>query len=111
MVLSCLVEPLVSPLTGRGTSGHRRSALTGTRLAMTALAASALVALSGATLKNEKIYAPAKAEKVVQNAHKKPEATPYRVLLETVFLVRAREDLISMPGEAACFEQKPLDYH
>jgi hypothetical protein len=107
MVLSCLVEPLVPPLTGRGT---RRSALSGTRLAMTALAAS-IVALSGATFKGEKVHAPAKAEKtVVANAHKRPDAIPYRVQFAHLFLASAIEK-IAEPGEAACFEQKALGDH
>jgi hypothetical protein len=115
MVLSCLVEPLVSPLTGRGTSGGpRRSALIGTRLAMTALAASALIAVSGAELRGERIVAPAKAERVVANAHKKPDAIAYQQLLETVFaayVLRDEDDLVREPGLAASFEQAALGDH
>jgi hypothetical protein len=107
MVLSCLVEPLVRPLAGRGTSG---SALSGTRLAMTALAAS-IVALSGAQLKGEKIvHAPAKAERIAGNAHKRPDAIPYRVQFAHLFLASELEQLAE-PGEAASFEQKALGDH
>jgi hypothetical protein len=110
MVLSCLVEPLVPPLTGRGTGGPRRSALAGTRLAMTALAAS-IVALSGASFKGEKVHAPAKAEStVVCNAHKRPDAIPYRVQFAHLYLAAELEKLAE-PGEAACFEQKALGDH
>jgi hypothetical protein len=77
---------------------------------MTALAASALVALSGATIRGEKIHAPAKAEKIVCNAHKRPDAIPYRVQFAHLFLAREIETL-SEPGEAASFEQKTLSDH
>lgn len=106
MVLSCLVEPLVAPLTG----SSRRSALSGTRLAMTALAAS-IVALSGAQLKGEKIVAPAKAETtVVCNAHKRPEAIPYRVQFAHLFMASTVVELAE-PGLAASFEQEALGDH
>jgi hypothetical protein len=78
---------------------------------MTALAAS-VVALSGATLKGEKVvHAPAKAEKtVVANAHKRPDAIPYRVQFAHLFLASSIEAL-KQPAEAACFEQKALGDH
>jgi hypothetical protein len=77
---------------------------------MTALAASALVALSGATIKGEKIHAPAKAEKIVCNAHKRPDAIPYRVQFAHLFLAQKIEEL-GEPGEAASFEQEALGDH
>lgn len=110
MVLSCLVEPLIS-------GGRRKSALSGSRIAVTALAATALLALSGASIKGDKIKAPApaKAEQVVKaNAHKKPEAIPYRVQFAQLFTAVAatrEDDILVEPGEAASFEQASLHEH
>jgi hypothetical protein len=118
MVLSCLVEPLVSPLTGRDTSGHRRSALTGTRLLSTALACASMIAIAGqaaeekaAEIENARI-----AQKIdfeARNAHKKPDPIPYRELLATVFA--RRDDLLASmkvaEGEAPSFDQKAIDAH
>jgi hypothetical protein len=78
---------------------------------MSAIAASAIVALSGATFKGEKVHAPAaKAEKIVCNAHKRPDAIPYRVQFAHLFVASTCERL-DEPGEAASFEQKALGDH
>jgi hypothetical protein len=114
MVLSCLVEPLIAPLVGFGTAGRRRTALSGSRISVTAIAATALLALSGATIKGDKIKAPApvKAEQTVKaNAHKRPDAIPYRVQFAHLFIAPVKEDLLVEPGEAARFEQSSLHEH
>lgn len=114
MVLSCLVEPLVSPLVGRGTSGPgRKSGLRRSRFAATALAASALMAVSTcvdvSTLREE-AKAAAPEAKVVRNAHRRPDATPYRVVL-AAFLGREENPLLAEPGEAPDFEHRALYVH
>lgn len=118
MVFSCLVEPLVAPLVGCG-GGVRGSALTKSRLAATALACTALLALAGTAEANELAaratepaaakVAPEKA--AVRNAHAKPAAIPYRVLLQTVFAARREDQLLAEPGLAPSFEQDALDAH
>jgi hypothetical protein len=113
MVLSCLVEPLVSPLTGRDTSGHRRTALTGTRLLATALAMSALATVSNMAEAEEIAAHAAQVEQthVVRSAHKKSDPIPYHVLLQTEFLIRLIDADVGMPEESPWFETKALDTH
>lgn len=112
MVLSCLVEPLVSPLVGRGTTGRRRSGLSGTRLASTALACTALLALANPA-RAETILADAnevRIDRTVRNAHVKPKTMSYLELVQTVFTVQRREELAA-PPESACFEQDAVEAH
>src|SRR5258708_6592331 len=95
MVLSCLVEPLVSPLTGRGTGGSR---LSGTRLLSTALACSAVLAIAGSAgeakaAEMERVRVAKKIDFEARNAHRKPEPIPYRELLQSVFV--RRDDLLA----------------
>jgi hypothetical protein len=112
MVLSCLVEPLVSPLVGQGISGRRRTALLGTRLLSTALALTALSTVAGMA-EAEEIAAHAKTEeaRVAPNAHKKPDPVPYRVLLQTEFLLPHANAEIQMPEESPWFENKAHHAH
>jgi hypothetical protein len=98
MVLSCLVEPLVSPLIGRGASGPGRSGIRRSRLAASALITSALFvcASSMPSLDDVKEEQPA----AVRNAHKKPDPIPYRQVLDA-FIARDEKimcfDLIAAP--------------
>lgn len=115
MVLSCLVEPLVSPLIGRGKSGLGRSSLAGTRLASTALAVSVLIAISGTVSASELVAKASRSEvraeqTVARNAHAKPAPVPYSELLRTVFAFRRLETLAAEPGESPIFEQKALAF-
>src|SRR5687768_5056176 len=104
MVLSCLVEPLVSPLIGQGTSGPRRTSLTRTRLLATAIAVSALVTLSspasGAELQLEK--APHAA---MRNAHQKPAPKPYREMFAAVLFAWPRDEFSFSLAVSPSFEQ------
>lgn len=107
MVLSCLVEPLVSPLVGRGASGPgRKSGFRRSRLGATALAASALLVCAGSLpsaddlLKENK-----KEERVVRNAHAKPAPIPSAVQLAELLAVREEEaPTLGAPAEAPEFE-------
>lgn len=99
MVLSCLVEPLVPPLVGRGTDaapGRRsKSYLSRSRLASTALALSAVLA-TGTSAQAEDLLEGRVAPEPVhihKHAHKKPDPIPYRVMFEAVALVAQRERL------------------
>lgn len=108
MVLSCLVEPLVQPLVGRGTRGPgRRTALSRSRLASTALAMSALLAVATSADASDLLEgrtAP-EAEQVQRNAHAKPAPIPYRVVLEQFTAARREDDhLVAQPGLAPEFE-------
>lgn len=114
MVLSCLVEPLVAPLTGR--SASRGSALSGSRLATTALAVGALLTLAQtaeARALAEQGGAPKAEAAVVHNAHAKPAPLPYRVLFQVELAIREEDaqDLLAPPAEAPSFEQHALDAH
>lgn len=118
MVLSCLVEPLVSPLTGQDTSGRRRTGLTGTRLLSTALACASAIALAGAAgeakaAELEQARIAKKCDFESRNAHKKPDPIPYQKLLQTIFLKSEDRclDLLGAPAESPCFEQATIDVH
>ena len=93
MVLSCLVEPLVSPLIGRGASGPgRRSGFRRSRLAASALVASALLVCASSMPSADDVLQEKETEaEVVRNAHKKPDPIPYRQVLDSFI---AREDKI-----------------
>jgi hypothetical protein len=115
MVLSCLVEPLVQPLVGRGARGPaRRTALSRGRLAASALAVSALLAVAtnadAADLLEGRTTA-AQAEGCVRTAHKKPAALPYRELLAQVAAARREDDLVAAPAQSPEFEQAALGVH
>ncbi|MCK6550859.1 hypothetical protein L6R52_33790 [Myxococcota bacterium] len=117
MVWSCLVEPLVQPLVGRRT-GLSGSALQKSRLAATALACTALMAIAGtaeaaelAARAKTRSVEPARAEASVRNAHAKPAPIPYRELLQTVFAARREDDQLEEPGLAPSFEQDALNAH
>jgi hypothetical protein len=91
MVLSCLVEPLVSPLIGRGTGGPgRRSGVRRSRLAASALVTSALL-ICASSMPSADEMLEEKTEEVARNAHKKPDPIPYREVLDEFV---AREDKI-----------------
>src|SRR5687767_15877525 len=92
MVLSCLVEPLVSPLIGRGTGGPgRRSTIRRSRLAASALITSALLVCASSMPSADELLENEKTEEVARNAHKKPDPIPYRRVLDEFI---AREDKI-----------------
>ena len=105
MVLSCLVEPLVSPLIGRGTGGPGRSApmrrtgLGRSRLAASALITSALLIAASSMPSADEIVQEETTE-VARNAHKKPDPIPYRQVLDA-FIARDEKvmsfDLIAAP--------------
>jgi hypothetical protein len=117
MVLSCLVEPLVSPLTGQDTSGRRRTGLTGTRLLSTALACASAIVLAGAAgeakaAELEQARIAEKCDFEARNAHKKPDPIPYQKLLQTIFL-KSEDRGLDLLGalESPCFEQTAIDVH
>lgn len=115
MVLSCLVEPLVKPLVGSGRAGGRsgrRSGISRSRLAATALAASAIMAIAtnaSASEILEKAQSTQK-ERVVCNAHKKPDPIPYRVFVQE-FCVLSQEQRLPPPSEAPDFEWDAILAH
>lgn len=85
MVMSCLVEPLVAPLVGRGAgarpAGSRgaRTGLQSSRLSRTALLMSAVMAIGGVSAENLlDSKRDGRAEKVTKNPHKRPDAIPLR---------------------------------
>jgi hypothetical protein len=99
MVLSCLVEPLVSPLIGRGASGPgRRSGISRSRLAASALITSALLVCASSIDSVDEVKAEEPAAQ--RNAHKKPDPIPYRQVLDE-FVARDEKimsfDLIAAP--------------
>lgn len=115
MVFSCLVEPLVAPLVGRRASAPGRgSALTKSRLAATALATSALLALASSANAAEREEQAVRASKpeatLVRNAHKPPAPMPSRVVLEAS-LGRVERFQLEAPGEAPEFEWDAIFAH
>src|SRR3990170_3313570 len=114
MVLSCLVEPLVSPLVGRGTSGvGRRTALRRSRFASTALAATALLAattmVDASELRRGETAEHTEAETAF-NPHKRPDLAPARIVLADL-VRRADEGLVMSPTEAPSFDQRAVFAH
>lgn len=125
MVRSCLIEPLIKPLIAPRPGLGRRSALSGSRLAATALALSALAAVTTyahATqdvLESESLRSKIESN-VVANAHRAPEKIASKVLLER-FLesmavadracggTRREDDLVHPPQLAPDFDQDALD--
>jgi len=114
MVLSCLVEPLVAPLVGRGAGPRRGSALSRRRLLATALMASALVGVTtqGHAAEVERRLKHGRAEKTEQralrNAHQKPAAKPYRLVMAEFALAARPKEELAQPGQAADFESDGL---
>lgn len=115
MVRSCLIEPLVKPLVGRGASGRgRRSALARSRIAATCLALSALVSVStAADAAHEQLESEALKSRLAQtvkaNAHRAPKIDSKVALANLLALVAAREDEIVAPlVESPGFEQEAL---
>ncbi|MFO0729051.1 MAG: hypothetical protein U1E65_35050 [Myxococcota bacterium] len=114
MIRSGLIEPLIKPLIdSRIRSG---SALSRGQLATTALALSALVAVStmadAARAEAESLALRSKVESTVKpNAHRLPARVPAKVLLER-FLAevtgRADAELVMAPGESPDFLQDDL---
>ncbi|MCB9646719.1 MAG: hypothetical protein H6730_09030 [Deltaproteobacteria bacterium] len=115
MVLSCLVEPLVQPLVGRGTRGPaRRTALSRGRLAASALAVSALLAVATNADAQDLLEgrtAPAKSQCCARTAHKKPAAVPYREVLARFLAARREDDIVVAPALSADFEQEAIGVH
>lgn len=109
MVFSCLVEPLVKPLVGRGTSGPgRRTALRRSRLASTALAVSALMACATAADASLLDGHQKKQSEVRCNAHAKPAPIPSRVELDRLATLRNEDELVAAPALAPDFEWEAL---
>lgn len=107
MGLSCLVEPLVKPLVARRTGGLARQArLGGSALAMTAIAASALLACANPAAADQI----AKTEKhdVVRSAHKKPKAISYRAMLAHFQAIRRQDLTLDVLTEAPDFETEAV---
>lgn len=120
MVRSCLIEPLVKPLIAPRPGLGRRSALSGSRLAATALALSALAAVTTyahATqdvLESESLRSKIESN-VVANAHRAPEKVASKVLLarflESMAVAteaRREDDLVQAPQLAPDFDQDAL---
>lgn len=125
MVRSCLIEPLVKPLIAPRAGLGRRSALSGSRLAATALALSALAAvttyahatqdaLESASLRSKLESA------VAANAHRPPAKVASKALLERFLAeyaadalsatpARRQDDLVEAPALAPDFDQDALD--
>lgn len=110
--MSCLVEPLVAPLVGRG-AGARRTSLARSRLAASALVMSAVMAVATPVTAGdllERDAATREAEKAYRNAHKRPEPVPYRDVGWVFGHERARHEperdriRIDRPGLAPRFE-------
>jgi hypothetical protein len=104
MIRSCLIEPLVKPLVGRG----RRSALQRSKIAATCLALSALVSVTtnaDAARDALGLDQSARPATVKPNAHRAPKIAPRVVLEEFLALVASREDaIVEAPAEAPDFE-------
>jgi hypothetical protein len=100
MVLSCLVEPLVSPLIGRGTGGPGRTGLSRSRLAASAQITSALLVAASSMPSADELLQQEETTEVARNAHKKPDPIPYRQVLDA-FIARDEKimsfDLIAAP--------------
>ena len=107
MVLSCLVEPLVSPRVGRGPSGPRRSRLSKSRLAATAIMVSALAAV---TTNVDAAEHESKAERIYRTAHKRPDPIPLREIV-AAHVAQANKDELPAPGEAPVFEWDAIFAH
>lgn len=84
----------------------RRTALLGSRLAATALACSALMAI--ACPSEAAKVAEADAENTVRNAHAKPAPIPLRVVIEQHAARLDEEPRLAAPTEAAKFESEGL---
>ncbi len=109
MVLSCLVEPLVSPLIGRGASGPgRRSGLGRSRLAATALIASALLVSAKGLPSVDELKQ--ETTEVARNAHKKPDPIPYHQILAQ-FVRREDDQRVLALVEAPAFEWDAITAH
>jgi hypothetical protein len=109
MVLSCLVEPLVSPLKGRGASGPGRSMIMRSRLATSALIASALYVAASSMPASEIVE---EREQVACNAHRRPDPKPYRELFEIpVWAVAREDDRMRAPEASAEFEWDAVVAH
>lgn len=106
MVLSVLVEPLVAPLVG-GT----RTRLSRSRLAATALACSAIMAIACPSRSSEFADGSAKEQSSVRNAHAKPAPIPLRVVLAQHAVRRDETLTVSAPAEAANFEHEAVFGH
>lgn len=113
MVLSCLVEPLVSPLIGRGAGGPgRKSGFRRSRLGATALAASALLVCAQGLPSADDLLKEKNEERVVCNAHAKPAPIPSRVQLAELLAVREDEaPELAAPVEAPEFEWDAVFAH
>ncbi len=95
----------MKPLVGRGTSGvGRRTAIRRSRLASTALAVSALMAVATAADASALVDGEPATAEVRCNAHAKPAPTPSRVELDRLATLRHEDDLVAEPAEAARFE-------
>jgi len=114
MIRSCLIAPLVQPLIA--SRFGRRTGLSGSRLAATALCLSALAAVTTyadatrAALESASLRSKLESN-VVANAHRLPEKVAPKVLLErflnTEALVARREDvgLVAAPALSPDFLQ------
>ena len=114
MIRSCLIAPLVEPLVASRVG--RRTALSGSRLAATALALSALAAVTTyadatrGALESHSLRSKIESS-VVANAHRLPDKIASKVLLERFLTTEARrqDDLVSAPVESPDFDPPPID--
>lgn len=110
MVMSCLVEPLIPPLVGRGAAARPgRTRLRTSGLAKTALLMSAVMAVGGVSAEAATRSAEAAPKHAVKSPHKKPAPIPLRDVARVFGKLKAfvREgDALSVirPGLAPRFE-------
>lgn len=110
MVMSCLVEPLVAPLVGRGAGARPgRSALQRSRLSRTALLMTAVMAIGGTTSDDLLDAKASKTVRVTKSPHKKPAPIPLRDVAKVFGKVKTfiREDerfSLAKPSLAPRFE-------
>ena len=111
--MSCLVEPLVSPLVGRGADVRaRRTGLARSRLAASALMMTAVMAVGSTTAGDliDRTDAVREAERVYRNPHKPPAPIPYHEVARVFGHVKVIHEpekqgvRVARPGLAPRFE-------
>jgi hypothetical protein len=114
MIRSCLIEPLVKPLVGRGSAGvGRRSALSRGKILSTCLALTALASVTTAADAREMEAELQKSQieaTVKPNAHRAPKLATQKMLDRFLSLVARREDdIVRRPALSPDFERVALE--
>ncbi|MEL6186479.1 MAG: hypothetical protein AAFU79_17800 [Myxococcota bacterium] len=110
MVMSCLVEPLVPPLVGRGASARPgRTRLRASGLAKTALLMSAVMAVGGVSAEASARALDEAPKHAVKSPHKRPAPIPLRDVAKVfgklkTFLREEETPRMARPGLAPRFE-------